>query len=121
LIERIAKMSMRARYANSTFRATLLTLTVLSGMAFISLGSCALAPKSPAAPATIVTQHRFGSSLEAAFAAQVANPEAADMPAQSTITNGARAVLAADNYRKGTTKPLVRESTSSTKREGGGS
>lgn len=110
-------MSMRTKYT----RAILSTLTVVSGIAFLSVGSCALAPKSPAAPATIVAQHRFGSSLEAAFAAQVANPEAAEVPAQPATTNGARAVLAADNYRKGTTKPLVRESTSSTKREGGGS
>jgi type IV pilus biogenesis protein CpaD/CtpE len=63
---------------------------------------------------------RFGSSLEAALAAQVANPEATETVALPIVTDGARAVLAVENYLKGTTKALVRESTSVTKTAGGG-
>jgi hypothetical protein len=114
-------MSSRATRAN----AILWIGPLAMGLATLSLGSCASVQprvrqeaKSPAA--VVVAQERFGASLEAALAAQVANPEAAELPAQPQVTDGARAVLAVENYRKGTTKPLVREATSLSKSGNGG-
>jgi type IV pilus biogenesis protein CpaD/CtpE len=97
-------------------------LPLACGLALCSLGSCASRSQAPSAPAVAATASapRFGSSLEAAFAAQVANPEATETAALPIVTDGARAVLAVENYRKGTTKALVRESTSVTKTAGGG-
>jgi hypothetical protein len=103
-------------------KVTSFFLHLSCGLAVWSLGSCASRSQAPSSPvvAATVSAPRFGSSLEAAFAAQVANPEAAETAALPIVTDGARAVLAVENYTKGTTKALVRESTSATKTNGGG-
>jgi hypothetical protein len=103
----------------------LLITTIIGTLALCALGSCASGTKSAGgstAPSSAAPA-RFGGALEAALAAQIANPEATDGPSQPVISHGERIALAQDNYRKGTTKALVRESTSSTKNgsgQGGG-
>jgi type IV pilus biogenesis protein CpaD/CtpE len=110
-------MSSRVIHANAILWIGPLAI----GLATLSLGSCAsVRQEAKSHAAVVVAQERFGASLEAALAAQVANPEAAELPAQPQVTDGARAVLAVENYRKGTTKPLVREATSLSKSGNGG-
>jgi hypothetical protein len=98
---------------------------IFCALALFLVGACASGAKTASAvmvPAGAAPA-RFGSTLEGALAAQIANPEATERPSQAVVSSGERLVLAQDNYRKGTTKALVRESTSSTKSgngQGGG-